>query len=679
MRLGFLGPLVAAGALAALVAGGGCRNTAPEVGTLRQDVATLHWFDQNQSYGARMGHSMAYDPVGLRLLAFGGVKYPNEPAPGDGSPQVWDGSQWSLLTVAGTTQPGARYGSPLVSDGTSHLLLVSGGALNGAVNVNTYVWDGLQWNLGCSGQGALAGQCGAAYPGFLNHAVAYDKGRGLFVQFGGHGTDAGGTSDRTYIWNFTGTQGAWTAKCIPGLCTRPPERTHHSMAYDPVTGEVLLFGGCMGTSCQLTPSSALGDTWSWNGTRWLSRCPGIGCALSPPARWDHVLVTDDGTGRVVLIGGFDGTNVLGDTWEWDGLSWSQVQNASLTPRFQHAAAYDRGASRIIVYGGEASASSVLSDTWASGSVGGICSGGTDCASGFCVTGVCCDRQCDGPCEACGTGVCTPLPPGGSTACGLYACDGVHGTCPTLCTSDAVCAPGAYCNSSRSCVSQIVRGRPCDPTQCVGSGCQQCLNGVCSDKVCCDQACDGTCMSCRQINTGTGTDGTCAPVQNGTDPRLSCAVTGGAPSCAGTCDPTAVCQYPVSVCTTGSGQTGFCSNGMCAAAQQDAGTPQTDAGHADSGHQDDAATPLDAGQADQASHPQDDAATPVADGGQADAPAGADAAPGHDATAAEDGAVRPDALGATVSFMSCRAAGAGGSGAAAFLLALLALALRRRRD
>jgi hypothetical protein len=37
--------------------------------------------------------------------------------------------------------------------------------------------------------------------------------------------------------------------------------------------------------------------------------------------------------------------------------------------------------------------------------GQLCNAGTQCASGFCVDGVCCNSKCDQPCYACGTGRC----------------------------------------------------------------------------------------------------------------------------------------------------------------------------------------------------------------------------------------------------------------------------------
>ena len=48
--------------------------------------------------------------------------------------------------------------------------------------------------------------------------------------------------------------------------TSPPGRFGASMAYDPATGDAVLFGG-VGSS-----GSYLGDTWTWNGTTWTQEC-----------------------------------------------------------------------------------------------------------------------------------------------------------------------------------------------------------------------------------------------------------------------------------------------------------------------------------------------------------------------------------------------------------------------
>ena len=64
------------------------------------------------------------------------------------------------------------------------------------------------------------------------------------------------------------------------------------MAYDAATGNVVLFGGNNG-------SSALRDTWTWDGATWTKQAP----ATRPPAREFASMAYDAATGNVVLFGG----------------------------------------------------------------------------------------------------------------------------------------------------------------------------------------------------------------------------------------------------------------------------------------------------------------------------------------------------------------------------------------
>jgi hypothetical protein len=124
-------------------------------------------------------------------------------------------------------------------------------------------------------------------------------------------------------------------------------------------------------------------------------------------------------------------------------------------------------------------------------VGAGCTTAADCASGFCVRGVCCDRACNGACEHCPseaggkTGTCVPVPLGllsaqcqalPSTTCGnTGACDG-KGACAvygenTICKS-AHCQAGvlslpSVCDGRGRCVApQLVS---CDPYTCTSDG------------------------------------------------------------------------------------------------------------------------------------------------------------------------------------------------------------------
>lgn len=164
--------------------------------------------------------------------------------------------------------------------------------------------------------------------------------------------------------------------------------------------------------------------------------------------------------------------------------------------------------------------------------GATCSEASQCATGYCPNGVCCDTACTGGCEACSSaGVCTALPRGTDpkNACGAYNCDG-SGGCVVAGTSDggggSVCSSVSDCKSAYFCsTTDLPDGQlyhACVPDLPLGSACSdgpQCASGSCTDGVCCDKACPGGCEACNL----SGHVGTCTPRERGTDPELACGV------------------------------------------------------------------------------------------------------------------------------------------------------------
>ncbi len=223
-----------------------------------------------------------------------------------------------------------------------------------------------------------------------------------------------------------------------------------------------------------------------------------------------------------------------------------------------------------------------------GEAGATCSSAADCGSGYCVDGVCCDRACDGQCEACDgaePGVCAPVSgaPRGSrapctsdgSACG-GACDGKRALgCAypvgTVCAAgsceagdgEAVATTESQCNGSGRCPAprqQVCGALGCDAKRglcdgdcadgracpsgkycsagvCVddlsnGEACRsgdECASGHCVDGYCCGSACDDLCAACDV----PGQLGKCMPVSGPTrGGRDACR---GAGPCGATCD------------------------------------------------------------------------------------------------------------------------------------------------
>ncbi|HEY5949762.1 MAG TPA: DUF4215 domain-containing protein, partial [Kofleriaceae bacterium] len=86
---------------------------------------------------------------------------------------------------------------------------------------------------------------------------------------------------------------------------------------------------------------------------------------TPPARVNPMLVYDAGRQRVVLFGGWTPGPNLGDTWEWDGVSWTRIRTKhSPAPRLAAASAYDAKRHRVVLFGGfQLNYGAPLNDTW----------------------------------------------------------------------------------------------------------------------------------------------------------------------------------------------------------------------------------------------------------------------------------------------------------------------------
>ena len=145
--------------------------------------------------------------------------------------------------------------------------------------------------------------------------------------------------------------------------------------------------------------------------------------------------------------------------------------------------------------------------------GDACTEGRECASGFCIDGYCCDRACDGQCEACDAtgseGACTgitgephggrPACPGatGSDPCGARSCDpsqsvtscaGFVGStveCRSQSCAGGIETVGAFCDGTGECPAEKLI--ECAPYVCGADQCRTECDGDddCTDGSVCD--------------------------------------------------------------------------------------------------------------------------------------------------------------------------------------------------
>lgn len=109
------------------------------------------------------------------------------------------------------------------------------------------------------------------------------------------------------------------------------------MAWDPVHHEAVLFGGFQ----------TGGETWTWNGSTWSQRTP----ATTPPERAQHAMAWDPDRQRVVLFGGRStaSTNRRSDLWEWDGSTWQQRPTSTGPVGLVTTMAYDTARHVLVVF------------------------------------------------------------------------------------------------------------------------------------------------------------------------------------------------------------------------------------------------------------------------------------------------------------------------------------------
>jgi hypothetical protein len=175
-----------------------------------------------------------------------------------------------------------------------------------------------------------------------SHRMAYDETNQRVVLFGGTGgPDCTGTpGNETWLWNGDAPTPGWTQ---PSGTNPPSSRSSFALAWDGANGYVLLFGG---NGC----GNVCGDTWSWDGTSWTQRCTSC---TQPSARKNASMIYSIARGKVIQYGGQDSSGVLqGDTIQWTGTQWQKLNNInSPSGRTFHRMAYDENAGLIMLFGG----------------------------------------------------------------------------------------------------------------------------------------------------------------------------------------------------------------------------------------------------------------------------------------------------------------------------------------
>jgi len=179
-------------------------------------------------------------------------------------------------------------------------------------------------------------------PAMAGAVMAYSSQDNRFVLFGGwNGTTLGET------WVFDPVGLVWEKLATQGS---PPARGDCAFAYDPRGDVFVLFGGWYDFPPEVY--HRLGDTWQFylSNATWVQ----ISSPTSPSPRSDSAIAYDTLDRGLVLFGGFDGSNYLGETWRYDTQAGRWTNSSIPTeppPRADGRLAYDSRHNRLVLFAG----------------------------------------------------------------------------------------------------------------------------------------------------------------------------------------------------------------------------------------------------------------------------------------------------------------------------------------
>jgi hypothetical protein len=490
----------------------------------------------------RAGHSIAFCPATGKTYVFGGQRLDTSALLDYTSALFddlweWDGTSWT--EVQADVRPPARASAAIAYDPYRKSLVIFAGCSSvlSFSDATECFHDTWEWQSSTRKWTQLLP---ATSPDYSNRngqsppQMVTDSGRGKLLLFG-----VAASNNSTAVWEWDGATTTWTNRTpAPGSVIPKfyDPKTNSSDATTAVTfddGRQKLFVFAGQSQWQGTSSNSVFWEWDPVSAGWafrdsgdlvnISYCPGV---AYDSLRRRQVLLTADQTAL--------------DTWELDpkGPTWylrtfpGDTAGGPYSPM-----AFDSKRGVMVLFGTPADGSTDVTETWeykvTNLGNGEGCTAATakTCASGFCVDGVCCSSAvCSGTCQSC-------------------AVVGHEGTCTVAAAGTEVpgSCPGQACDSSGSC--KVKNGTAC-------SSASTCASGFCVDGVCCESACDGTCVSCNQA----GRAGKCSVYAQGSDPETEC--TFGLGACRATCNGAGACDYPRAGTPCGTGCQSCDGNGMC---------------------------------------------------------------------------------------------------------------------
>jgi uncharacterized protein (TIGR03437 family) len=290
---------------------------------------------------ARRNGAAIYDPVGKRVILFGGASdsgllndtWSLDPA----------GGGWTKLTTNGPTPP-ARMAFDAVYDPVGRQMVIYSGQGAGFFN-DTWTLDLATLTWRDVSPAANNARPKARY----GSASIFDPVSRSLVQFAGFTSESGRFQDTQ---SFSLSTNAWADWTPAG--TKPQIRCLLTAAFDQKNRRMIIYGG--------QRNGPLDDLWSFDlaARSWTSLTP----SDRPAGRWfsTSFFGTD---GRFYIFGGYTSNGNSDELWSFDFSNnrWSRIAlPASPSARNGSMSAYIESENRFVIFGG-AGNSGLLNDVW----------------------------------------------------------------------------------------------------------------------------------------------------------------------------------------------------------------------------------------------------------------------------------------------------------------------------
>lgn len=209
--------------------------------------------------------------------------------------------------------PAALFGELAFDSGTGQMVFLD------PTGSGTWTWDGIHdWkHVTTSGPSTGTYKMNSAPFGMAWDSTTHS----VIAEIGDMPAPVGAPQPSPATWSWR--EGAWTK--LSGAKT--PAVMGGALAAFPSRGQVIMFGGCCGTSSRYEVAKS--GMWTWDGSSWTELHP----AHMPPARWGETMVYDPSISRTVMFGGMTmepDHPPLSDMWAWDGNDWSALPTPTHT-------------------------------------------------------------------------------------------------------------------------------------------------------------------------------------------------------------------------------------------------------------------------------------------------------------------------------------------------------------